>query len=64
MQTGGAQALGKRVKVTIDHIGGEHVSGVRIRVAEEVGETDGWKWIFILEGVLIELHHRRERWAY
>ena len=33
------------------------MSGVRVGVAEEVGESDGGKWIVIIEARFIELDH-------
>ncbi len=46
--------------MTINDISGEHVSSVRIGVAEEVGEAHGGKRVIIVERAFIELDHDRD----
>lgn len=47
METGRVQALGDRVESAGDHVGGEHVGGVGVRIAEEVGEGDGGEGVVV-----------------
>jgi len=51
------QALGLRVVVAGDGVGGEHVSGVRVGVAEEVGERDGRERVRVRLVGGVELDH-------
>lgn len=57
MQAGGAEALGRGVEVSVDDIGREHVLGVGVRVAEEVGERDGGEGVVVAEGTFVEFYH-------
>lgn len=43
--------------MTVDDIGRDDVSCIRIRIAEEVGEAHSGKGIFITERTFIELDH-------
>ena len=43
--------------MSLDHVGGEDVSAVWIRVAEEVGEADGGKRIVVAVGRGVEFDH-------
>lgn len=43
--------------MTVDDIGGEHVSCVRVRVAKKVGKAHGWKGVIIVERAFVELDH-------
>lgn len=43
--------------MTVDDIGRQHVSCVRIGVSEEVGEADGGEGVVIIEGAFIKLYH-------
>lgn len=45
------------VKGAIDDIGGEHVSRVRIGIAEEICKAHGWKRVVIIEKIFVEFHH-------
>lgn len=49
--------MGRGVEVSVDDIGREHVLGVGVRVAEEVGERDGGEGVVIAEGAFVEFHH-------
>ena len=51
------KALGHRVDISINDISAEHVSRVRIRIAEEIGKADGRKRVLVLEGTLVEFHY-------
>ena len=57
MQSGRFELLRRRVEMAINDIGGEHVSGVRVRIAEEICKTNGWERIFIIEGIFVKLDH-------
>lgn len=61
MQACGTESLGDGVKILVDDVGRQDVGCVRIRVAKEVGEADGGKGVIVVEGVLVELDHNRER---
>ena len=43
--------------MTVDDIGREHVSCVRVRIAKEVGKAHGWEWVIIIEGAFEEFDH-------
>ena len=57
MESSRAEPLRHWIKITVDDIGGEYVSGIRVRISEEIGKTDGWKRVFIIEGAFVELDH-------
>jgi len=57
MQSDGGQALRLRIEVSRDGVGREHVCGVRIRVAEKVGEGDGGKRVRIRVSGRVEFDH-------
>jgi hypothetical protein len=44
------------VDVSVDDIGCEDMTGVGVRVAEEIGERDGGKGVVVGEFVFEELH--------
>lgn len=56
MQPYRVQTLGFRIYITIDDIGAEHVSRVRVRVSQEIGQSDSGKRVIVVEIALIELH--------
>lgn len=45
--------------MTIDDISTEHVSGVRVGIAQKVGKAHGRKRIAVTEGVFVKLDHSR-----
>lgn len=40
-----------------DHVGGEDMSAVRVRVPQEVGEGHGWEGVVVGVGGFEEFHH-------
>jgi len=40
-----------------DHVRGENMRRIWVRVAEEVGECYGWEGVVVSEGRLVELDH-------
>lgn len=57
MQTDGGQALGFRVVVARDGVGGGDVAGVGVGVAEEVGEGDGGEGVVVGVVCRVEFDH-------
>lgn len=43
--------------MTVDDIGREHVSRVRVGVTKKVSKAHGWKRVVIVEGAFVELYH-------
>lgn len=43
--------------MTVDDIGGEDMSCIRIGIAKEVGKTHGWERVVIVERAFVELDH-------
>lgn len=50
------EAVGVRVDIPINHIGSENMTGVRIRIAKEVGKRYGGEGVIVSEFILEELH--------
>jgi hypothetical protein len=51
------ESPGRRVNGARDHVRREDMSGVRVGIAKEVGEGDGWKGVVVVKGGLKELDH-------
>jgi hypothetical protein len=56
MESSGMKTLGVGIDVAINHVGGEDMAGVRVGIAEEVGERDSRKRVVVGEFVLEEFH--------
>ena len=57
MEADGRQALGFRVEVPGDGVGGGDVAGVGVWVAEEVGEGDGAEAVVVGVVAAVEFDH-------
>lgn len=57
MNTNRAQLARGRVDRSRDHVGGEDVSGMRIRIAEEICEGDSGEGVVVRECRFVEFHH-------
>ena len=55
------ETVGPRVDEPVDYISREHMSGVRVWVAEEKGEGHCWKGVVVGKSILEKLHCCRER---
>ena len=58
MQPHRRQPLRVRVERALNHVCREHVFRVRIRIAEEVGQTDGREGVIVGVGAGVEFDHR------
>lgn len=57
MQADGRQALGQRVVVPVDGVGGCDVAGIWVRIAEEVGQRRFGEVVVVGVGGAEEFHH-------
>lgn len=51
------EGLGFRVEMTVDDIGRDDVGRVWIRIAKEVGQSDGGERVVVSVGAVVEFHH-------